>query len=68
MLTDIYMFSCCGFQVFLILSREMSYNSVQKAYCVLEYYKTQLFKAVQRAFVQRFEKTRSEKVPDKKQI
>ena len=46
----------------------MPYSSVQKAFCVLEYVKTQSFKTVQRAFAQRFEKTRSEKVPDKKQI
>ena len=62
------MFSCFGFQVFLILSLEMPYSSVQKAFCVLEYAKTQSFKTVQRAFAQRFEKTRSEKVLDKKQI
>ena len=59
------MFSCFGFQVFLILSLEMPYSSVQKAFCVLKYAKTQSFKTVQRAFAQRFEKTRSEKVPDK---
>ena len=35
------MFSCFGFQVFLILSLEMPYSSVQKAFCVLEYAKTQ---------------------------
>ena len=62
------MFSCFVFQVFLILRLEMSYNSVQKAFCVLEYAKTQSFKAVQRAFAQRFEKTRSEQVPDKNHI
>ena len=42
--------------------------SVQKAFCVLEYAKTQSFKAVQRAFAQRFEKTRSEQAPDKNHI
>ena len=61
------MFSCFSFQVF-ILSLKMPYSSVQKAFCVLEYAKTQSFNTVQRAFAQRFEKTRSEKVPDKKQI
>ena len=50
------MFSCFGFQVFLILSLEMPYSSVQKAFCVLEYAKTQSFKTVQRAFAQRFER------------
>ena len=50
------MFSCFGFQVFLILNLEMPYSSVQKAFCVLEYAKTQSFKTVQRAFAQRFEK------------
>ena len=49
------MCSCFGFQVFLILSLEMPYSSVQKAFCVLEYAKTQLFKTVQQAFAQRFE-------------
>ena len=59
------MFSCFGFQVFLILNLEMPYSSVQKAFCVLEYAKAQSFKTVQRAFAQRFEKTTCEKVPDK---
>ena len=56
------------FSGILILSLKMPYSSVQKAFCILEYAKTQSFKTVQRAFAQRFEKTRSEKVPQKKQI
>ena len=64
------MFSCFVFHVglFPILSLEMSYSGVQKALRVLEYAKTHPFKAVPRAFAQRFEKTRSEKVREKKQI
>ena len=46
----------------------MPFTSVEKAFCVLEYARTQSIKTVKRIFAQRFGKSALEKVPDKKQI
>ena len=62
------MFSCFGFQVFFTLSLEMPYSSVQKAFCVLEYAKHSRSRQCSRHLHNDLKKTRSEKVPDKKQI
>ena len=45
----------------------MSFTSGEKAFCVLEYARTQSIKTVRRIFAQRFERSAFGKVPDKKQ-
>ena len=45
-----------------------NYSSVEKAFCVLEYARTQSVKTVRRIFAQRFERSAFGKVPDKKKI
>ena len=46
----------------------MPFTSVEKAFCVLEYARTQSIKTVRRIFAQRFERSAFGKVPDKQQI
>ena len=46
----------------------MPFTSVEKAFCVLEYARTQSIKTVRRIFAQRFERNTFGKVPDKEQI
>ena len=46
----------------------MPFTNVEKAFCALEYARTQSIKTVRRIFAQRFERSAFGKVPDKKLI
>ena len=53
--------------MFKNLCNEMPFTSAEKAFCAMEYARTQSIKTVRRIFAQRFERSAFGKAPDKKQ-